>query len=312
VSYEELGIRDISRMTGEWVPSVGALGGPPSHELYRELVVHADFRLFQDSRARPWVVMRDGLHRHAFRVPSGELRAAIDRFRLRRNVRPLPDNDIEEFVRIIEARVTDPDVRIPVLKLPLVEPGVPSRPTSAPAVVPFDPPEPRPARAGLAPPPLGIPTRATELDGSTAETAGTVLGEPSAPDVDEGAPDPPPLDLARSGGVVFAPLESSGESDLQRYVRVLRRLVRDGDWMGTTRDLSEEIRDDPFTLYTSLLRYRSEIARNNILIANVEDARGLCWLAVDRSRVRGGSDRPLASDRSRSTSEPESVPVVAR
>ena len=117
---------------------------------------------------------------------------------------------------------------------------------------------------------------------------------------DGGAPDERRIDMSRSGGVAFSSSGAADESELQRYVRVLRRLVRDGDWMGTTRDLSEEVRDDPFTLYNSLLRYRSEIAENDILIANVEDSRGMCWLAVDRSKVRGTPDR----DHPRETASP--------
>lgn len=294
MGFEDVRIRDISRVTGEWAPSVGALGGPPSHELYRELVVYADLRLFRDGRSRPWVVMRDGAHRHAFPVPSTELRGALDRFRLRRNVRPLPDGDIEEFVRIVEARVTDPDVQIPLLRFPLVDRG-PASPRP-PVPEPEGPTVPRAAPAPAEPwaPAPEVRPGDTEVEGPSApEPLELAVGsqDPVGSPADD---EPRPIDMSRSGGVVFSAGPSAGESELQRYVRVLRRLVRDGDWMGTTRDLSEAVRDDPFTLYTSLLRYRSEIAENNILIASVEDRRGLCWLAVDRSRVRSafGAEPP--------------------
>lgn len=107
-------IRDLSRRsTPEWTPPIGALGGPPAHELYRDLVTAAGLRLCRGPSGLPWVVLKDGEGTRRFAVPSPELRGALDRFRMRRNLRPVPDRDIEDFVRIVEARVMDPDIDLP-------------------------------------------------------------------------------------------------------------------------------------------------------------------------------------------------------
>ena len=85
-------------------------------------------------------------------------------------------------------------------------------------------------------------------------------------------------------------LPPPSDPTVARYVRVFRQLVRDGDWMGTTSELSHLTHEDAFALFDSLLRYRSELAAQGILIANVEVADGYRWLAVDRSRVRGDGE----------------------
>ena len=111
---DEVRILDLSGgPRAEWQPPIGALGGPPAHELYHDLVVHAGLRLLRDDDGDPWIEIQDGERRRAFRVPSLEMRAALDRFRMRRNLRPVPDNDIQDFVRVVEARILDPDAAIP-------------------------------------------------------------------------------------------------------------------------------------------------------------------------------------------------------
>lgn len=284
VGFDELKIRDVSRFAGEWAPPIGVLGGPPAHELYRDLVLYAGFQLFRDSRSRPWVVLRDGAHRRAFSVPSAELRGALDRFRMRRNTRPLPETDLEEFFRVVDARVSDPDVHIPLLRSPVAD----GHPAPAEATVRSPPsnghevPWTDALEGGAAaPPPNGHGT-----DGATSPAPATAAGSPEVP-AEAAAPAEPVLtaavDPATSGGYRLPSSQSVG---VARYVRILRRLLREGDWMGTTRELSELTSDDPLTLYNSLLRYRSELADNDILLANVDVGDGTRWLAVDRAKFR--------------------------
>lgn len=167
----EVRIRDISRnSSNEWTPPIGAMGGPPAHELYRDLVLYAGLRLLRDNEGHPWVAMQDGERRRTFRVPSAELRGALDRFRMRRNLRPVPETDLEDFTRIIEARISDPDIRIPSLldsALPRIDPNDGSFHSAAPMTpgraaapireeVPDDldrPAEPGPIGSVRAPPP---------------------------------------------------------------------------------------------------------------------------------------------------------------
>lgn len=287
MGYEDIRIRDISRISGEWAPPVGALGGPPAHELYRDLVTYAGLQLFQDIRGHPWVLLRDGAQRRAFPVPSVELRSALDRFRMRRNSRPLPKSDLAEFVRIVEARISDPDVKIPVLRSPVAEGGSPAGRHPPP-----------PAQEGPATSP-GAPSD-SPLDPAPKEPAAprpadgpTPLASPGPEGVDATGP----LSVGRrlnpsiSGGRL---LSSHDTAEVARYVRTLRRLVRDGDWMGTTRELSQETRDDPLTLYGSLLRYRSELADNGLLFASVDVVEGFRWVVMDRTKLRTSVDTPLS------------------
>ncbi|MGC2289306.1 MAG: hypothetical protein WA688_05550, partial [Thermoplasmata archaeon] len=110
---DEVRIRElIEHQTGEWVPPISALGGPPAHVLYHELVLHAGLRLYRDSEGHALLVFLDGESRRSFRSPSPELMGALDRFRMRRGLRPSPSKDIDDFVRVIHARVTDPDAKV--------------------------------------------------------------------------------------------------------------------------------------------------------------------------------------------------------
>lgn len=288
MGFEDLRIRDISRISGEWAPPIGAMGGPPAHELYRDLVMYAGLQLFQDKESHPWVVFRDGAHRRPFAVPSVQLRNALDRFRMHRNSRPVPGSDLEEFVRIVEARISDPDVKIPTLRGPLVE-------------------GPESVEERRAHPTTEIRTGAWDRDGAEgagittdgAEAGRSAYSPPEhpadSPLRESGSPPRPPAasDIPLgvrpgiSGGMV---LSTAQGANVARYVRVLRSLLRSGDWMGTTRELSEATRDDPLTLYGSLLRYRAELADNDILVTSVDLDEGFRWLVVDRARVRDATD----------------------
>ena len=127
---QEIKIRELSRPSvREWIRPIGAMGGPPAHELYRDLVLYAGLRLLKDQSGNPRVAIQDGEHRRTFSVPSTELREAIDRFRMRRSLRPVPDGELAELTRIVQARVTDPDITIPMVDLP--EPVEPNPPASA-------------------------------------------------------------------------------------------------------------------------------------------------------------------------------------
>lgn len=110
-----------------------------------------------------------------------------------------------------------------------------------------------------------------------------------APGPDSGAEPPGPStavlpgsESALSGGRVAPGDVNDG---LPRYLRVLKGLVRDGGWLGTTNDLARMTGDDPETVFASLLRYRPNLNQNNIVVATVEVEDGWRWLAVDRGRL---------------------------
>lgn len=301
VGFDDIRIREVSHLSDEeWIPPIDAMGGPPAHVLYHDLVRFAGLRLFRDSRSRPWAVLQDGAHRRAFPVPSPELRGAIDRFRMRRNLRPVPEDDIAQFVRIVVARVFDPDVETPRLRSPLME-----RASSGPVAA--DPPLARPETTPVEiAPPLVVandaPTarwaelghRVEELlgglDGSAAREVPSGPGEfavaPAEPIATAPAREPsgaaPADGFARSGGRMEDTVNDIGAP---RYVRVLTGLVRDGAWLGTTRELSDLTGDDPITVFDSLLKYRTDLASHDVIVANVRVDDGYQWLAVDRSRI---------------------------
>jgi hypothetical protein len=280
VALDELKIREVSRLgNGAWTPPIGAMGGPPAHELYRDLVLHAGLQLFKDSKSRPWVMLQDGAQRRAFPVPSQELRGALDRFRMRRNLRPSPENDIDELVRIVQARISDPDVVIPVLRGPMVEHvGGPDRAPTAPT------PE-------IAPKWRALEDQIETMIHEASDEAG-IAPSPSMPVRSDG-PDPEPLpapepslSLTVSGG------RSAPDRRLSRYVRVFHDLVHEGPWMGTTQQLAKLTGDDPITVFDSLLRFRSDLEGEHLLVANVQVGEEYRWLAVDRGRVRSLPSAP--------------------
>jgi hypothetical protein len=216
VITNEVRIRDISRNpTNEWTPPIGAMGGPPAHELYRDLVLYAGLRLLRDRDDRPWVAMQDGERRRTFRVPSPELRGALDRFRMRRNLRPVPETDLEDFTRIVEARISDPDIRIPSLldtSAPRIDPNDGSFPAFGPVAparaVPSAPirenvpdsPDPPPAPEH-GPTARGLPTEPLSAEPETAPVV-TPPAQPPVPIVT------PPLPSGSAPGL-SEPIENA-------------------------------------------------------------------------------------------------------
>jgi hypothetical protein len=291
---DELRILDLSRRPrGEWEPPIGAMGGPPAHELYHDLVVHAGLRLMRDLEGQPWIEIQDGEQRRAFAVPSPELRGALDRFRMRRNLRPVPESDIEEFARVVEARVTDPDVAFP-------ERG------DSPA--PLVPAEPAPADgAGDGRTPLAEDGWAVQRLDRLMEEVDEIQGRrPSEP---EPARDPPwwsrfghPVPLhsrmphrwhaSMSGGRQEAP---SADGDLSRYLRALRELVRDGAWIGPLHEIGRRTGDDPEAVFAALLKYHTDLVTEGLVVAPVELEDGWRWMVVDRSRIPVARDGEIGS-----------------
>ena len=248
---DELRIRElVQHQTGEWVPPISALGGPPAHALYHELVLHAGLKLYKDAAGEPLLVFLDGENRRTFRCPSAELMGALDRFRMRRGTRPSPAKDIEDFIRIIHARVTDPDAQVPTL--------------------PPNAPEPLQSESGI-PSPATPPVKEGD---SSIEPA--MPGDPWVP------LSTPGLSLSFSGGFMRA---GRREPPLPHYIRILQNLVRNGGWMGTTQDLSSRLGEDEARLTETLIRYRADLAEFGIVVANVQVESGWRLLVVDRARL---------------------------
>ncbi len=281
---DEIRIRDVSRAsTREWTPPIGAMGGPPAHELYRDLVLYAGFRLLRDAQGNPRVALRDGEHQRIFSAPSEELREALDRFRMRRNLRPLRDQELADLTRIVLARATDPDIVVPTIDG--AESGSVKGPAAPRPFLPV-PPGPEPERAGNEPEP---PPLRAESDGALPQSAlpRVAVGEAPSAWTEVGgrlgplAPTARPPNESSSGGRVSRPPEKGSP----RYLQVLRTLVRDGGWVGTTSELSRLTGDKPENVYASLRAFRSDLAQNNIVIAPVETKDGWRWLAVDWQRL---------------------------
>ena len=288
MTTEESEAFDVDRvpvLKGEWVPPIGAMGGPPAHELYRDLVNHAGMRLLRDDDGMPWVELQDGERRRTFPVPSVELRAALDRFRMRRNLRPVPEADINEFARVVTARVSDPDVDIPLndgaseLILPSSEE---EETVSSPVVAAASP---------------ASSWAVDELDHLMHEVD-SIQGRATASVSEE---DPPP---AAKMYVQAAPLHSrlphrwhtgvSGahritpapDPRLPRYVRALRELVQDGTWIGTIGEIARRTGDDTSEVFSTLLQFHTDLVGNDLVVAPVEVEEGWRWLVVDRGRLR--------------------------
>lgn len=277
---------------GEWVPPIGAMGGPPAHELYHDLVTHAGLRLLRDEEGRPWVEIQDGEHRRPFRVPSPELRAALDRFRMRRNLRPVPEGDIEEFARVVEARVSDPDVDIP---LPVPE-GEPETEDDSSAVEPTPRvPAGSASDAGWAVDELDHLMREVDAVQGRRPELEPPVREPTAPWLRYSHPVPLHSRLPHrwhasvSGGRRSSP---APDPTLPRYVRVLRELVAEGSWIGTLGEIARRTGDDTDQVFATLLKFHSDLVGKDLVVAPVEVESGWQWLVVDRSRIR-----PSAADR---------------
>jgi hypothetical protein len=105
-------IRDLAaRETpgGVWLPEINsATDGPQSHAIYHELVKHAHMRLKRTREGRAMVAVTEGGAVHLLNVPSPEFFRFVDRFRMARRLRVLPEFSLSELARIIEARVGDP------------------------------------------------------------------------------------------------------------------------------------------------------------------------------------------------------------
>jgi hypothetical protein len=236
----------------------------------------------RDDSGHAVVELQDGEHRRPFSVPSPELRSAFDRFRMRRNLRPVPESDIDEFTRVVEARISDPDVEIPRF-----------RPPTAPA------PPPAPAAE---PPNWAV----DELDNMMREVD-AIQGRAPNPVPDEPTP-PGPKEFGLrptlhtrlphrwhtgvSGG---RPSEPADDPRLPRYLRALRELVQDGAWIGPLSEISRRTGDDTQEVFATLLRFHTDLVDHDLVVAPVEVEEGWRWLVVDRQRAANERDR-LAPD----------------
>ncbi len=288
-------IRDVSRVpTKEWVPPIGAMGGPPAHELYRDLVLRAGLRLFRDHRGHPYLALKDGEHRRTFRVPSLELREALDRFRMGRNLRLVPETELIEFARVVAARVSDPDIFVPTLEADRPWVTDPDREVQPPSPVRED----RTPRAGGWEEEISSLVHHEEEVTPVDVSPGAVAKVPSAWNdvvdlhpapalVPEPVPPSPPapVSLAVSGAHPLPPPEDG----LLRYVTALRALMDGREWVGTTAELSHVTGETPETVFAHLRAYRSELVRQDIVVAPVETRAGWRWLAVDASRFAAPS-----------------------
>jgi hypothetical protein len=290
VTSEELRILDLAGAPrAEWQPPIGALGGPPAHELYHDLVVHAGLRLLRDDGGEPWIEIQDGERRRAFPVPSVEMRAALDRFRMRRNLRPVPEGDIQEFVRVVEARILDPDATIPPSDPPGSDPPAAGAPSASPAGDPD-------AADGWA------VERLDHLMREVDEIQGRAPPAPASVRVDPrwtAYVHPVPLHsrlphrwhASVSGGRADP---RAGSSGLTRYLRALRDLVQDGAWIGSLHEIGRRTGDDVDAVFSSLLRFHTDLVDQGLVVAPVELQEGWQWVVVDRAKVRPDVSAPAA------------------
>jgi len=107
-----IAIRDLSKSQappGVWLPAINsATGGPQSHAIYHELATRAGMRLQRTKDGHAMVTVSEAGAVHLLAVPSPEFYRFVDRFRVARRLRVLPESALNELSRIIEARVGDP------------------------------------------------------------------------------------------------------------------------------------------------------------------------------------------------------------
>jgi len=124
-------IRDLSDHIpppGVWLPAINvATGGPQSHVVYHELVKHAKMRLSRTTDGGAMVSVAESGAVHLLKVPSPEFYRFVDRFRVARRLRVLPEGALGELARVIEARVGDPGFVEDQVRVPTpAEPSLPS------------------------------------------------------------------------------------------------------------------------------------------------------------------------------------------
>jgi hypothetical protein len=290
---DELRILDLSRRPkGEWEPPIGALGGPPAHELYHDLVLHAGLRLLRDDQGHPWIELQDGERRRTLPVPSPELRGALDRFRMRRNLRPVPEGDIEEFARVIEARVSDPDVAFPERSAARLTPVDPDASAA-------DPPPSAPAPEGWAVERLDrLMEEVDEIQGRGPASDASTVRPPWWSQYGHPIPLHSRLPHRWHASVSGARREAAApDGDLSRYLRALRELVRDGAWIGGLNEIGRRTGDEPEAVFAALLKYHTDLVTEGLVVAPVELEEGWRWMVVDRSRIptsrAGRAEAPL-------------------
>ncbi|MGP8078847.1 MAG: hypothetical protein ACLQD8_02025 [Thermoplasmata archaeon] len=125
---------DLSRLsTRAWIPRVDDFGRPSEARLYAELVRSAGLRLSVGVDGIPRVSVSDGFNENGGRVlkvPSPELTAYLDSFRIRRGQTLLDEEVAFRFVRLVRARCASPDF----------VPDAPQVPEAVSSVVPRPPP----------------------------------------------------------------------------------------------------------------------------------------------------------------------------
>jgi hypothetical protein len=287
VTDDELRILDLSRRPkGQWEPPIGALGGPPAHELYHDLVLHAGLRLLRDPEGRPLIELQDGERRHTVAVPSPELRGALDRFRMRRNLRPVAASDIEEFVRVVQARVSDPDEAFPEREIAPV-----LREIEPPASVPEGPGEAGDGEGWALRRLDHLMDEVDQIQGRGAPADGTT--ERPAWWSEYGPPVPLHSRLPHRWHASVSGAHDEGprpDGDLSRYLRALHELVRSGAWIGSLQEIGRRTGDDSDEVFAALLKYHTDLVSEGLAVAPVELEEGWRWMVVDRSRIPASPD----------------------
>ena len=272
MTEEDEKIQDLgtSPNSPEWVPPIGAMGGPPAHELYRDLVQHADLRLLRGPNSEPWLITPR--RRTSPGLPGPE-RGAHGR------PRSVPD---------APEPPTGPREGCGGLRSHRPGPRLGPRCGASGLGTPHGPWDDRPPDRG----PAASSGTAPSDDPPTAAALAPAEGPFAASPWDEAVEPGPPMDVlppVRPTTVSgeYPPRRSNNDS-LPRYVKVLHEMVRNGDWLGTLDDLSNEIGEDSFTVFASLIRHRTDLAAEGIVVAPVEVEDGWRWLAVDRGRTHDG------------------------